>query len=118
LDQGWKEQRKKDFGPCSLLRKSKNPNYNKNQKHFRVNGNRTQSYPGAEHNVVSPVKVKVPGLFGVLGIFENVRPQGLNLYIFMVYRRVPFGYIRADKISFRSALEWALEEGEKPVLNW
>jgi len=28
---------------------------------FRVNGNRTQSYPGAEHNVVSLVKVKVSG---------------------------------------------------------
>jgi len=44
---------------------------------FRVNGNRTQSYPGAEHNVVSPVKVKVPGrpLNGVLGYFENVRQR-------------------------------------------
>jgi hypothetical protein len=31
--------KKKDFGPCSLLRKSKNPNYNKNQKHtYRAKG--------------------------------------------------------------------------------
>jgi len=40
---------------------------------FRVNGNRTQSYPGAEHNVVSLVKVMVPG-FGS-GIFENVQQR-------------------------------------------
>jgi hypothetical protein len=43
---------------------------------FRVNGNRTQSYPGAEHNVVSLVKVKVSGRGNAFsGIFENVRQR-------------------------------------------
>jgi hypothetical protein len=46
----------------------------------RVNGNRTQSYPGAEHNVVSLVKVKVFG-FGSKNLKTCDRDSGIIFQI-------------------------------------
>jgi len=73
-DLGW---RSKDLTGCS---RTWNVGYWSGEG-FRVNGNRTQSYPGAEHNVVSLVKVKVSGSSqGVLGHIWKRATENLGSY--------------------------------------